>query len=320
MKPDLKKLKGSLGSIDLSARFAEQIKYRVSTGNIAFDRAIGGGIPSGKLTEFYGGESSWKSALLLCILAEAQRLGGIAMLMDVERSLEKGLVDITGIDMDMLIYPEPNELETLEDVFDKIAAAIELMREFNSDGLLVIGLDSLAVLPSKEELDRDEWHVGPGAARRAAVIGDALKKLMPRIYKSNACLIFINQIRDKIAVQYGAKTEAPGGRQVKFWASLRLKMQLAGSIKDDKTKEQVGSKVNLLVAKSKVCVPFREVNFEIPVNQPISRYSGLLDFMIRHSEVTQVGSWYHFPDEDKKWQKKDFEVKYKEKFEKEDKK
>lgn len=319
MKPDLEKLKNSLGAIDLSERFAEQIKYRVSTGNIAFDRAIGGGIPSGKLTEFYGGESSWKSALLLCILAEAQKLGGVSMLMDVERSLEKGLVDLTGIDMEALIYPDPNELETLEDVFDMTKVAIGLMRDGNPDGLLVIGLDSLAVLPSKEELDRKEWHVGPAAARRAAVIGSALKKLMPLVYKTNVCLIFINQIRDNIGVTYGPQTSTPGGRQPKFWASLRVQFKILGAIRDDKVKEQVGSKVNLYVAKSKVCVPFREVNFEIPVSQPISRYSGLLDFLVRHSEVELSGSWYHFPDEDKKWHKQDFEAKYREKFEKEGK-
>ena len=316
---DLLKLKSSLGAIDLSDRFAEQIRYRVSTGNIAFDRAIGGGIPSGKLTEFYGGESSWKSALLLCILAEAQRMGGISMLMDVERSLEKGLVDLTGIDTKALIYPDPNELETLEDVFDITKAAITLMREANPEGLLVIGLDSLAVLPSKEELKREEWHVGPNAARRAAVIGDALKKLMPMVYKTNICLIFINQIRDNIGVQFGAQTDTPGGRQVKFWASLRVRFKIMGSIRDDVTKEQSGSKVNLYVAKSKVCVPFHEVNFEIPVAEPISRYSGLLDYLVRHGKVKQSGAWYYFSDEEKKWQKKDFEAKYKEKFEKEDK-
>jgi len=316
--PSLEELRSKLGAVDLTARFDEQIRFRVPTGNIAFDLVIGGGIPSGRLTEFFGGESSSKSRLLLHILAETQKMGGIAMLLDTERSVEKGLADLTGLDVEELFYIDPNEIETLEQVFDKIELAITAMREVNPDGLLTFGLDSLAAIPSKEDMDRTEWGVSTSAMRRARVIGDALKKLMPHIYQTNICLIFTNQIRDRMNVQYGAQTETPGGRQVKFWAALRLQLKIMGAIKNEKTKEQIGSKVNLKVAKSKVCVPFQEVNFEIPVSEQISRYSGLLDYMVRHEQIEQTGARYKFPGEEKTFYAKDFIDNYKRKFEEEE--
>lgn len=301
-------------SIDLSARFLKSSEYRVSTGIIALDRVIGGGIPSGRLTEFYGGESTAKSRLCAHIITETQKTGGVAVLNDTEKALHQGLIDLTGVNMEELLYPDPEEITSVEDIFESLKKAIEIIRPEFPDKPITFIWDSVAATPMEEDFKK---HIGrpEGAMHRAKLISDGLKKCLSDVYKKDIVLIFVNQIQDKMNVMFGDQTSTPGGRQIKFLASLRLGMKVVGSIKDDNTKEQVGTKIQLLVKKSKVAPPFRIVNLDVPVFEPIDKYSGLLDFMTRHSEVIQSGGWYHFPDDEKtKFRATDFPKAYEDKF------
>lgn len=302
-------------TIDLSQKFAEYVKFRVPTGIVAIDRVCGGGIPAGKLTEIYGGWSSGKSRLAAHIIAETQRLGGIGVLLDNERSLDAGLVNLTGIQLnETFFYPDPDtDLKTIEDVFGVMQNAVKTLRGDNPDRLLTVVWDSLAATPGAEDLDA-ELGMATGAMRRAKVISDGLKQIMSEVHKSKTCLVFINQIRDKIGVMYGEKTDTVGGKALKFAASLRLHMELNGKIKDEKTEELIGNKGRLVVDKNKVGRPFGVVNFEMYVDKPIDKYSGMLDYMVRHSEIEQTGGWYKFPGQQKKFRADDFAKNYEELF------
>ncbi len=305
-----KDVRKKLDAIDLTKRFAKLVKYRISTGIIALDRVIGGGIPSGRLTEFFGGESSSKSRLVAHIIAEVQKVGGVAVLNDTEKALDYGLVELTGVSMKELIYPDPEKINSVEDVFDSLEKTIDL-RPLYPDKPVVFIWDSVAATPSRKELE-EEIGRPEASMLRAKLIGSGLKKYLPGVYKNQIILIFVNQITDKINVMFGDKTTTPGGRQIKFLASLRLGMKVIGSIKDDQTKEQIGTKVQMLVRKSKVSPPFSIVNFEVPAFDPIDRYAGLLDYMKRHGEVLHLGGVrYQFPGVNTPvWEKKDFPKMY----------
>lgn len=294
-----KETKKKLKAINLTKRFDKLVKYRISTGNIAFNRVIGGGIPSGRLTEFYGGESTYKSALCGYIITETQKAGGIGVLVDTEKSIEQGLVELTGIDMNDLIYPDPEKIETVEDVTEVITTSCVAIREEFPDVPITIIWDSVAATPGMEDMEKDIGRA-EASMRRAKLIGDALRdKIMPLVYKNQICLIFVNQIRDRMNVKFGDKTSTPGGRQIKFLASLRLGMKVIGSIKDKDTEEQVGAKIQLIVRKSKVCRPFGVVNFEMLVDESMSKYAGLLDYLKRHGEIDNKGKEYFFLDNKK---------------------
>lgn len=285
--------KKELITINLSERWLPA--YRISTGVIAFDRVLNGGIPSGRLTELYGGESAYKSLVVLQILAEAAKDDRfLVTLADPENSLEKGLVKMVGLDVKKLLYIDVGRMRAVEDVFDSIEAALD--RASKEGKFLVFGLDSVAATPGYEDLagalGRNE-----ASMRRAKVIKSGLDKYMGRVAKENACLIFVNQIQDKIGVAYGERVTTPGGRSIKHWASLRMQFKTLGKIKDEKSKEQIGTKGHLYIKKHKAGKPFGEVNFEQRVGEPLDKYTGLLDYMTRHGEIGQAGSYYYFPDD-----------------------
>ena len=299
-------IQSKVGSIDLKGRFEDLEKFRIPTGILAIDRVLGGGIPAGKLTELYGDYSSGKSRISGHILAETQKLGGIAALLDTERSLDKGLVELTGIDSGLLVYPEPSKkLVTIESVFETIQEIMDL-RQADPDCLLTIVWDSVASTPGMEDLE-NALGANTASMRRAKVISDGLKKIMAEVYRSKTVLIFINQIRDKIGVLYGEKTDTVGGKALKFAASVRLHCRLAGKIKDPKSEEQIGGKGVLVVEKSKVGKPFGMVRFEMMTDKPIDRYSGYLEYLARHGDVVNEGrGWFRFPDEKKNFREVDF--------------
>lgn len=289
MSDDLRK---QLGAIDLTEQFDRDVKYRIPTGIIAIDRIIGGGVPSGKLIEINGFWSAGKSRLLLHILAQALELGGLVMLVDLERALERGLAEISGLDYKHknFIYANINEIITVEQVFLHLEKFIKIGRESFPNQFLIFAVDSVAAMPTAEAKKKGIGvDVNIGAARRAQLIDDSLKKLMPDIHTSNICFIFINQLRDKLDVMFGDQTDSPGGKAIKFWASLRLKMKLMGKIKDEQTKEQIGGNVHLVCQKSKISRPYGEVFFEMHAFKPISKYAGLFEYMYRHSEIEKVG-------------------------------
>lgn len=302
-----KETRDKLGSISLKGRFAELVKFRIPTGVIAFDRVTGGGIPAGKLTEMYGDYGTGKSRIACHILANTQKLGGTAVLIDTERSMSQGLADLTGIDVDSLVYPDPNEkLTSLEEVYDVIANAIQLLREENPDGLLTIVWDSVAATPGMDDLEK-KLGEPTAAMKRAKIMSDGLKKLMADVHKLKVCLVFINQIRDRIGVMYGPQVDTVGGKALKFAASLRVHVKMGSKIKNDKTEEIEGFKGRMIVERSKVCKPFGKVEFDMKIDEPIDKHAGLLNYMKRHEELVHVGSgWYQFPGDENKFRAKDF--------------
>ena len=294
-----KDIRKKLDAIDLTQRFAKLVKYRVPTGIVAFDRVIGGGIPSGRLTEFFGGESTAKSRLVAHIIAQVQKAGGVAVLNDTEKALDQGLVDLTGVDLKTIIYPDPEKIETVEDIYASLENTIKVIRPKYPDKPILFAWDSVAATPGREDLEKELGRNEAGM-RLAKLIGEGLKKYLVDVYKSQIILIFVNQIRDKMNVMFGNKVDTPGGRQVKFLASLRIGMKIIGAIRDDQTKEQIGTKLELLVRKSKVSPPFGKVHFEMPVSASIDEYAGLLDYQMRHEEVLHLGGGkYIFIDDDK---------------------
>jgi len=306
-------LHNKLGTINLADRISELVKFRVPTGILAIDRVIGGGIPAGKLSEIYGDFSTGKSRIACHVIAETQRLGGRAVLIDTERALDQGLITLTGVKLDdTFFYPDPDtQLKTIEDVFKVIGESVKLLRDDDPDQLLTIIWDSVAATPGIEDLEKEIGR-SEASMRRAKVIGDGLKQVMAKVYQSKICLIFINQIRDKIGVMYGEKTETVGGKAIKFTASLRLHCFLSGAIRNESTKELDGYKGRLEVAKSKICRPFGVVNFEMLTDKPIDTYSGLLDYMVRHGELESIAGWYKFPEQTKKFRSEDFPKNYEE--------
>lgn len=284
--------------------------YRVSTGVIAFDIVLGGGFPSGRIIEMYGGESSYKSLVVLQSLANAvENEENFVAYSDNERSIEKGLVDMSGLDIDRLFYLDVDEMQSAKDVFDQFEACLD---EAKKQGRrLVFGWDSIGASPGHEDLIKEIGRNEAGM-RRAKLIKDGLNKYGPRIGKENATLILVNWSMDKVGVVYGETETTPGGRSIKFWSSVRLRFKSTGKIFDDKIKEQIGGKGNLLVKKNKAGKPFGQVNFEHYAMQPLDKYAGLLDYMVRHGDVISAGGWFHFKDQEEKFRSKDFPEKYEE--------
>lgn len=310
MKDELKK---QMDAIDLTERFKKLVKFRVSTGIVAFDIVTNGGIPSGRLTEFYGGESTAKSRLVAHIITEIQKAGGVAVLNDTEKALDQGLVDLTGVDMEALIYPDPEKIISVEDIYKSLEKTINKVRPKYLNKPVAFIWDSVAATPGFEDLVKEIGR--PEASmRRAKLIGDGLKKYMSDVYKNQIILIFVNQIQDRMNVLFGDRTTTPGGRQIKFLASLRLGMNVMGGIKDSQSGEQIATRIRLLVKKSKVGPPFGIVNFEVPAFDKISKYAGLLDYMIRHGEIEHPAKskkyWFIDETEEQAFEKANFSEAY----------
>jgi len=313
-------IRKKLHAIDLSKQFAKLVKYRIPTGIIAVDRIIHGGVPSGKITELYGGWSAGKSRLLLHIIAQTLRLGGWAVLIDEERALEAGLCDLVGLDVNhqKLIVVDPDDIETVEDVFTFIEQTIDVIRAEDPDGFLLIGWDSLASTPTKEDLKENEdigEKVNIAGARRAKLVGRGLRRVSSKLFKTHSCLVIVNQLIDRFDVMFGSATTTPGGKAVKFHSSLRMKLTLIKKMKDKKTEEQIGNNVKLVIEKSRIGIPFGVVKFEMLVHKPIDKHAGLLDYMERHGEVDKLGSnKYRFVGEKRtseEFKTKDFPEAYK---------
>jgi len=322
-----KEIRRRLHAINLTEQFARLVKYRIPTGIIAVDRVIHGGVPSGKITELYGGWSAGKTRLLLHIIAQTLRLGGWAVLIDEERALEAGLCDLVGLDVNhpKFIVVDPDDIETVEEVFTFVSQTIDIIREEDPDGFLLIGWDSLASTPTKDDLKENEdigEKVNIAGARRAKLVGRGLRKVSSKLFKTHSCLVIVNQLIDRFDVMFGDKTTTPGGKAVKFHSSLRMKLTLIKKMRDKKTEEQIGNNVKLVIEKSRIGIPFGMIKFEMLVNEPIDEYAGLLDYMIRHGEVKEVKGkkdTYHFLEESKQWTKVTFPEHYKRKFHKKEK-
>ncbi|MEL7060899.1 MAG: recombinase RecA [Acidobacteriota bacterium] len=256
----------------------------ISTGSLAVDAAIGvGGFPRGRVVEVYGPESSGKTTLALSVVAQAQIAGGSAAFIDAEHALDAEYAQKLGVDIDNLLVSQPDSGEQALEIAEVLV---------RSNALDVVVVDSVAALVPRAELEGEmgDSHVG----LHARLMSQALRKLTAITAKSKTCLVFINQIREKIGVMFGSPETTTGGRALKFYSSVRIDIRRIASLKDGD--QVVGSRVKIKVVKNKTAAPFRQAEFDIDYNEGISRSGELVDLGVEHRMVVKSGSWYAYGD------------------------
>jgi len=255
----------------------------VSTGSVAIDLALGvNGLPKGRIMEIYGPESSGKTTLCLSVIAEVQRRGGNAVFVDVEHALDPRFAKVVGVDLDNLMVAQPESGE------DALNITETLIR---SGAVDIIVIDSVAALVSKNELDGQFGDSTVGL--QARMMSQAMRRLTAAINRSNCICIFTNQIREKIGVMFGSPETTPGGRALKFFASVRLDIRRIGQIKDT-SGTVIGNRTRLKVVKNKVAPPFTECEFDIMYDEGISQNGSILDLGIENKILEKKGAWISY--------------------------